>query len=86
MALVTTLAARSYSIGPVKQITGSITAVSGDTSGTITVPQLSQIDFVEVSGGMRLTAAPTIAGNVITLAFTDPSTGGYFGSVMIHGK
>lgn len=86
MALTSVLAARSYSIGPVKQVTGSIAAVSGDTSGTISVPQLTQIDFVEISGGMRLTAAPTIALNVITLAFTDPSTSGWFGSIVIHGK
>lgn len=86
MALVTTLASRSYSIGPVKQITGTFTAVSGDTTGTITVPQLTSIEFVELGGGLRLTAAPTIAANVITLAFVDPSTGGYFGSVVIHGK
>lgn len=86
MALVVTLAPRAYSIGPVKQVVGTFTAVSGDTTGTVAVTTLSTIDYVEVTGGMRLTAAPVITGNSIALAFVDPSTGGYFGSIMIHGK
>lgn len=86
MAFSATLDTRAYSIGPVKQIRGSFTAVSGDTSGTITVPQLTSIDSVMIGGGLRLTAAPTISGNTITIAFVDPSTGGYFGELEVHGK
>lgn len=80
---------RAYSIGPVKQQVLNIAAVSGDTSGTITATNFNQIELVEVSGGMRLTAAPTFSNAippVITLAFTDPSTAGWFGTITIHGK
>lgn len=86
MALAITAPARSYSIGPVKQAEYVYTAVSGDTTGTFTVGLLSQVDSVIVTGGMRLTAAPTISGNSVTLAFVDPSTAGYFGTLEIHGK
>lgn len=80
---------RAYSIGPVKQQVLNITAVSGDTTGTITATNFSQVDLVEVSGGMRLTAAPTFSNAVppvITLAFADPSTAGWFGTITIHGR
>lgn len=86
MAFASVAPNRAYSIGPVKQATYTFTAVSGDTSGSITAGMLNQIDAVIVSGGMRLTAAPTIAGNVVTLAFADPSTAGWFGTIEIHGK
>lgn len=81
---------RAYSIGPVKQQTLAITAVSGDTSGVVSAVNFDLIDEVLVDGGMRLTAAPTINNAVTpptaTLAFVDPSTGGYFGTVTIRGK
>lgn len=92
MALVSTSpgTGRAYSIGPVKQQVLNITAVSGDTSGVISALNFSQVELVEISGGMRLTAAPVINNLVtpptITLAFVDPSTGGYFGTATIHGK
>lgn len=86
MALTVTAPTRAYSIGPVKQAEYVYTAVSGDTSGTFTVGLLSQIDQVIVTGGMRLSAAPTISGTSVTLAFVDPSTAGYFGVIEIHGK
>lgn len=86
MALVVTAPTRAYSIGPVKQAEYTYTALSGDTSGSFTVGMLSSIDYVAVTGGMRLTAAPTISGNTVTLAFVDPSTGGLFGTIEIHGK
>lgn len=86
MALVVVAPTRAYSIGPVKQAEYTYTALSGDTTGTFTVGLLSQVDSVIVTGGMRLTAAPTISGNSVTLAFVDPSTAGYFGSLEIHGK
>lgn len=86
MALAVTAPVRAYSIGPVKQAEYAYTALSGDTSGSFTVGMMSQIDTVIVTGGMRLSAAPTIAGNVVTLAFVDPSTGGLFGTIEVHGK
>jgi len=86
MALTVTAPSRAYSIGPVKQAIYTYTAVSGDTSGSFTVALLSQVDEVAVTGGMRLTAAPTISGTTVTLAFVDPSTSGYFGTIEIHGK
>lgn len=77
---------RSFSIGPKKIQILRFTAVSGDTTGTLTADALTYVDEVILSGGIRFTAAPTIAGNVVTLAFTDPSTGGYFGTVICIGR
>lgn len=90
LASTSTGTGRSYSIGPVKQQVLNITALSGDTTGTISCLNFSQVELVEVSGGLRLTAAPTINNAVtpptVSLAFVDPSTGGYFGTLTIHGK
>lgn len=77
---------RSFSLGPVKMQVLTYTALSGDTSGTVTAAALKEIFHVVVDGGMRHSAAPTFSGNVATLAFVDPSTGGLFGTVICIGR
>lgn len=47
-------------------------AASGDTSGTVTADGLAEVQFIIMSGGLSLTADPTYATNVVTLAFADP--------------
>lgn len=76
MALVTTDSSsspRSHSIGPLKQQIVKLTAASGDTSGTVTADKLSRIVAIIAPSAMVLTAAPTYATNVATLAFTVPA-------------
>lgn len=77
---------RSYSLGPVKEQLFTYTALSGDTSGTLTATALSTIFAIIIDGGMRHSAAPTFSGNVATLAFVDPSTGGLFGTIRVIGR
>ncbi len=75
MALTTALSAsepRSRSIGPLKQQTLLISVNSGDTSGTITAPNLSRLVSVIAPSAMKFTAAKTYATNVATVAFTVP--------------
>lgn len=89
MALVATNSTsepRSFSIGPLKIQILTYTADSGDTSGTVTADALKEVSHIIVSGGMRHSAAPTFAGNVATLAFVDPSTGGLFGTIICIGR
>lgn len=76
---------RSFSIGPLKIQILTFTAVSGDTSGTVTATALSRASAIFLDGGIRLSAAPTFSGNVATLAFADPSTAGYFGTCIVVG-
>lgn len=76
---------QSFSIGPVKVQLMNYTAVSGDTSGTITADNLSSIDAVVFGGGLLITAAPTISGNVATIAFTDPAAN-RAGTIMVVGR
>jgi hypothetical protein len=75
---------RAFSTGPLKVQLLTLTAASGDTSGTITCPGLSTITHVMISG-LTLTAAPTSSGNVITLAFADPLAS-IVGAAIVHGK
>lgn len=81
---------RAFSIGPVKEQTVTFTAISGDTTGTLSCTNFAVIDEVVVAGGCRLTAAPVITNTTtpptVALAFVDPSTGGYFGTITIRGK
>jgi hypothetical protein len=76
---------RPFSIGPVKRMHFTYTAVSGDTTGTITVPGLSQVLFIQLDGGLTYSAAPTFSGNVATIAFTNPAAN-RFGSGYVLGK
>ena len=86
MALAATNASepRAFSIGPLKLQLMNLSAANGDTSGTITADALSSIEHVQVSG-LTMTAAPTFAGNVITLAIADPLADA-FGQILIFGK
>lgn len=63
---------RSFSIGPLKQQLITFSVANGDTSGTVTCDRLSAVVFAQVSG-ITMTAQPTYSGNVITLAFVDPT-------------
>lgn len=50
------------------------TALSGDTSGTVTASNLIRLKAVLVLGGRLIhSAAPTYSGNAATLAFTVPA-------------
>lgn len=90
MALTVTAPLRAYSIGPTKQAEYTYTTVSADTAGTFSVALLSVVESVIVTGGMILSAAPTINNAVtpptVTLAFTASPTAGNFGTIEIHGK
>jgi hypothetical protein len=75
MALVATKkliagSATTHSIGPVCVQYFDLSAISGDTSGTIT-SDLRGISHVEVMGLVQ-SAVPSVSGSVITLAFADP--------------
>lgn len=61
-----------FSIGPVKVEIQAISAASGDTSGTVTAQRLSRVDVAIVCAGLQQSAAPSISGNAVTLAFADP--------------
>lgn len=63
---------RAFSLGPLKAEVLNFSADSGDTSGTITALRLSTIRAAVVCGGVILTAAPTVSGNQVTLAFANP--------------
>lgn len=84
-ATASTSEPRSFSIGPWKMQIFTITAVSGDTSGTITASALSQAVHVILDGKFVHTAAPTFSGNVVTLAFTDPAANA-FGTAIVIGR
>lgn len=65
---------KPFSQGPSKKQYFTWTCVSGDSTGTITIPGLTNVSYVQLGGGpITFTAAPTFSGNVITLAFTDPA-------------
>lgn len=86
---------RSFSLGPLKIEIQSFSAVSSDTSGSVTAKALSRVDDVILCGGGTLcqTAAPSISGLTATLAFADPAAAcaGYVarnvnGYVLILGR
>lgn len=78
-----TLEPRAWSIGPVRMQVMTFSVASGDTTGTVTATNLSNIEGVIVSGVVQ-TAAPTFSGNVVTLAFVDPAATRY-GQIIILG-
>jgi hypothetical protein len=84
-ATASTKEPRSFSIGPLKVQIFTVTAVSGDTSGTITASALNEAMHVIMDGGLNLSAAPTFSGNVVTLAFTDPAANA-FGTAIVIGR
>lgn len=61
------------------------TAISGDTSGTVTCDMLTNARHILIDGSLALTAAPTFSGNVVTLAFNDPAAN-VFGTIMVLGN
>lgn len=76
---------RSFSIGPLKVQLYTWTAASGDTSGTITASGLSSVKFILIDGfGKGMSAVPTYATNVVTLAFADPAAT-VAGTAMVFG-
>lgn len=84
-ATASTSESRSFSLGPIKCQIFTWTAVSGDTSGTITATSLASVSHVLIDGGLINSAAPTFSGNVVTLAFNDP-VANRFGTAIVFGK
>jgi hypothetical protein len=87
MALVATASTsepRAHSIGPRRIQVLNCSVASGDTTGTITAPGLTTATDAIVNG-VKLSAAPTFSGNVVTLAFADPLATQYF-QVIVLGK
>lgn len=76
---------RSFSIGPLKVQILTYSVASGDTSGTVTADALASISHIMLDGGLVLSAAPTFAANVATLAFVNPAATRY-GTVIVYGK
>jgi len=74
---------RSWSIGPLKLQLIDFSAASGATGGTATADALAEARWVCVTG-VTQTAAPTMSGNVVTIAFTDPAATVY-GQMMVLG-
>ena len=74
---------RSFSVGPLKQQILDFSAASGATGGTATADALSEVKWCIVAGVVQ-TAAPTMSGNVITIAFTDPAATVY-GQIIAMG-
>lgn len=75
---------RSFSVGPLKMQLINFSIANGDTSGTITCDALSSVVYVSLHG-LALTAAPTFATNVVTLAFVDPTATRY-GQCVAFGR
>lgn len=83
-ATASTADPRAQSIGPRKIQIFTFTAVSGDTTGTITAANLYLAEMCVIDN-VKLTAAPTFSGNVVTLAFADPAANA-FGTAIVFGK
>lgn len=65
---------RSFSIGPTKIQLVDYVINSGETSGTITADHMSRMDHILMGASLpKMTAAPTFATNVATLAVTVPT-------------
>lgn len=76
---------RAASFGPLKLQRMKFTALSGDTSGTVTCDSLYLVQSIMIDGGLVMSAAPTFSGNAVTLAFNDP-TASVFGDILVMGK
>jgi hypothetical protein len=74
------------SIGPLKVQFMTYSVASGDTTGTITADRLKEIHHVIVDGVCGVaTAAPTVSGNVATLAYVNPAATRY-GTIICIGR
>lgn len=82
-ATLSTSEARMVSLGPVKMELYTWTAISGDTSGTITSKSLHNIMHIIIDGKILHTSAPSFSGNVATLAFANPSATVYGTAILI---
>lgn len=76
---------RSFSIGTRKCQIMTWSAISGDTTGTITADRLQYLEAVYLDGGLIFNTATTFAGNVATLAFNDPGASVY-GTLLCVGR
>ena len=85
MALVASEQAesRAFSNGPICVQIMKFSVANGDTSGTITATSLKNVTMAVVTG-ITMTAAPTFAANVVTLAFADPLATVH-GQVILYG-
>lgn len=83
VAVDSTKEPRSFSIGPLKIQLLTYSAASGDTSGTLTADALYEIDHIILDGGLKFTAAPSLSGNVATLAFVNPAANIYGTAIAI---
>jgi hypothetical protein len=83
-ATISSSEGRKFSIGgPLRGELLTFTAVSGDTSGTITSKNLHQI-YHCIIDGVQLTAAPTFSSGVATVTFADPGANA-FGTILLIG-
>lgn len=76
---------RAFSIGAKKVQILTWSAVSGDTTGTVTSDSLDKIDHIVIDGNLAMSAAPTFSANVATLAFADP-VASVFGTLILIGS
>ncbi len=72
-ATAPTTEARPFKMGVFAAQILNVSALSGDTSGTLTATSLSELAHVILPSGFVQTSAMTISKNVATLAFTVPS-------------
>lgn len=75
---------RAQSIGPRKMQVMTWTAASADVSGTVTASNLTRAENIIIDG-LLMTAAATVSGNVVTLAFADPGAT-VFGTLIVLGR
>lgn len=71
MALTQVAAGRAYSIGPVRQQRLNITALSGDTTGTLTFDNLIRVESALITS-LKVTAITYNGDNSCTITFADP--------------
>lgn len=83
-AAASTTEPRAISLGPLKMEIQTWTAENTDTAGTVTASRLETVDHIIIDG-MEQTAAPSISGKTITLAFTDPGAS-VAGTLILLGK
>lgn len=74
----------AWSLGPIKVQYMTWSAASADVAGTVTASRLSTAEGIIIIG-LELTAAPTFATNVVTLAFTDPGATVH-GTLLVLGR
>lgn len=71
-------------LGPIKMQAMTWTALSTDTSGTVTVPGFVEVTHIVIDGLLQ-TSAATFATNVATLAFTAPGGTTVAGDLIAYG-